>query len=98
TIRLVFDLKASVKPQAFSLAPVGDYGHRLVLDIYPLVPPDPLLAFLDRHQAQTGSPPETANREPTTARTEPEVAPSGGRPPLLQSRKGRPASTRLITV
>lgn len=98
TIRLVFDLKASVKPQAFSLAPVGDYGHRLVLDIYPLVPPDPLLAFLDRHQAQTGSPPEPANREPAPARAEPDVSPSGGRPPVLQSRKGRPASTRLITV
>ncbi|HXF67085.1 MAG TPA: AMIN domain-containing protein, partial [Burkholderiales bacterium] len=38
-VRLVFDLKAEVKPQAFALAPVGDYGHRLVVDLYPLVPP-----------------------------------------------------------
>ena len=46
TVRLVFDLKTKVKPEAFALAPVGEYGHRLVLDIYPLQPPDPLLAFL----------------------------------------------------
>ena len=44
TIRLVFDLKAKVKPEAFALAPIAGYGHRLVLDIYPLTPPDPLLA------------------------------------------------------
>jgi N-acetylmuramoyl-L-alanine amidase len=45
-VRLVLDLKAEVKPQAFALAPVGDYAHRLVLDIHPLVPIDPLVALL----------------------------------------------------
>jgi N-acetylmuramoyl-L-alanine amidase len=34
-VRLVLDLKAEVKPQVFTLKPVGEYGHRLVLDIYP---------------------------------------------------------------
>ena len=34
-IRLVLDLKTEVLPQAFTLKPVGDYGHRLVLEIYP---------------------------------------------------------------
>ena len=51
-VRLVFDLKSEIKPQAFTLAPIGDYGHRLVLDLYPLVPPDPLMAFLEKRQAQ----------------------------------------------
>jgi N-acetylmuramoyl-L-alanine amidase len=59
-VRLVFDLKQEVKPQAFTLAPVGDYGHRLVLDLHPLVPVDPLLAFLERHQAQREAPPAPA--------------------------------------
>jgi N-acetylmuramoyl-L-alanine amidase len=45
-LRLVLDLKSEVKPQAFVLKPVGDYGHRLVLDIYPASPPDPLMALL----------------------------------------------------
>ncbi|GAB1232935.1 N-acetylmuramoyl-L-alanine amidase [Ferrigenium sp. UT5] len=44
-LRLVFDLKAAIKPQLFSLKPVGDYGHRLVLDIYPATPVDPLMAL-----------------------------------------------------
>jgi len=48
-VRLVIELKGEVKPQLFSLQPVGSYGHRLVLDLYPAVPPDPLLALLEKH-------------------------------------------------
>jgi N-acetylmuramoyl-L-alanine amidase len=47
-VRLVLDLKAEVKPQVFTLAPVGEYGHRLVLDLYPTVPIDPLAALLEK--------------------------------------------------
>jgi N-acetylmuramoyl-L-alanine amidase len=47
-VRVVFDLKTEVRPQAFTLKPVANYGHRLVLDLYPANPPDPLLALLDR--------------------------------------------------
>ena len=46
-VRVVFDLKTEVKPSVFPLAPAGEYKHRLVLDIYPLKPPDPLLALLE---------------------------------------------------
>jgi N-acetylmuramoyl-L-alanine amidase len=45
-IRLVLDLKAEVKPQLFVLKPVGEYGYRLVLDVYPAHPVDPLMALL----------------------------------------------------
>ncbi len=45
-VRVVFDLKTEVKPSVFPLAPVGEYKHRLVLDIYPAVAADPLLALL----------------------------------------------------
>ena len=55
-VRLVFDLRSEVRPQAFTLPPIGDYGHRLVLDVYPLVPPDPLIAFLDRLDIQRDDP------------------------------------------
>ncbi len=47
-VRLVFDLKAEVAPQLFSLKPVGNYRHRLVLDLYPKVPIDPLTQFLQQ--------------------------------------------------
>jgi N-acetylmuramoyl-L-alanine amidase len=49
-VRLVFDLKAEVTPQVFALAPVGEYGHRLVLDLYPTIPFDPLMAFLEAEE------------------------------------------------
>src|SRR6476659_823034 len=45
-VRIVFDLKTEVKPSVFPLAPIGEYKHRLVLDIYPKNPADPLLALL----------------------------------------------------
>jgi N-acetylmuramoyl-L-alanine amidase len=45
-VRLVLDLKAEVKPQIFTLPPIADYGHRLVLDIHPLVELDPLAQLL----------------------------------------------------
>jgi N-acetylmuramoyl-L-alanine amidase len=47
-VRLVIELKGEVKPQVFSLKPVGEYGHRLVLDLYPAEPIDPLMALLDK--------------------------------------------------
>jgi N-acetylmuramoyl-L-alanine amidase len=34
-VRLVIELKGEIKPQVFSLEPVGEYGHRLVLDLHP---------------------------------------------------------------
>ncbi len=44
-VRVVFDLKTEVKPSVFPLAPAGEYKNRLVLDIYPAKPADPLLAL-----------------------------------------------------
>jgi N-acetylmuramoyl-L-alanine amidase len=46
-VRLVIELKAEIKPQLFALQPVAGYGHRLVVDLYPVVPPDPLMALLE---------------------------------------------------
>jgi len=39
-MRLVLDLKTAVKPSVFQLAPLGQYGHRLVVDLYPVQPGD----------------------------------------------------------
>jgi N-acetylmuramoyl-L-alanine amidase len=47
-VRLVLDLKAEVKPQLFVLKPVAEYGYRLVLDVYPAKPFDPLMALLEQ--------------------------------------------------
>ena len=55
-IRLVLDLKAEVKPQLFSLKPVAEYGHRLVLDVYPMVAIDPLMALLQQSEPGADEP------------------------------------------
>ena len=51
-VRVVLDLKGEVRPQAFTLKPIAEYGYRLVLDIYPAVPVDPLLALLEETKKQ----------------------------------------------
>ncbi|POB00662.1 N-acetylmuramoyl-L-alanine amidase [Chromobacterium sinusclupearum] len=60
TVRLVLELKTDVKPQAFTLAPVAEYKHRLVVDLYPAsgVQDDPLLALLqDYNKGKLEQPP-----------------------------------------
>jgi len=47
-VRLVFDLKETVKPQVFTLAPVAGYRHRLIFDLYPIKPADPLSAMIQK--------------------------------------------------
>lgn len=49
-VRIVIELKSmpgGVKPQVFTLGPVGEYAYRLVFDLYPGEPIDPLLALLE---------------------------------------------------
>jgi N-acetylmuramoyl-L-alanine amidase len=65
-VRLVLDLKTEVKPQLFDLKPVKNYGHRLVLDVYPAHPADPLMALLDQPKpAAAASAPVAAEPEKT---------------------------------
>jgi N-acetylmuramoyl-L-alanine amidase len=49
-VRLVLDLKGEVKPQAFALRPIAEYGHRLVLDVYPVIDIDPLAALIEESE------------------------------------------------
>ncbi|MES2832621.1 MAG: N-acetylmuramoyl-L-alanine amidase [Pseudomonadota bacterium] len=73
-VRLVFDLKEEVKPQVFTLAPVGDYKHRLILDLYPVVPVDPIAALIEKGEWSKNTEPD--GRAPLAdSRPEPRVAP-----------------------
>jgi len=76
-VRLVIELKGEVKPQVFSLKPVGEYGHRLVLDLYPVEPVDPLMALLEKSgeappQAQPA--PKPGEAAPDKPERKPEIA------------------------
>jgi N-acetylmuramoyl-L-alanine amidase len=61
-VRLVFDLKEAVKPQLFTLDPVAEYQYRMVLDLYPTTPPDPLMELV-KSSARKESALEKANEE-----------------------------------
>jgi N-acetylmuramoyl-L-alanine amidase len=63
-VRLVIELKAEIKPQVLTLTPVGEYGHRLVLDLYPTEPVDPLMAMLEDSENKTEAAIEQASGKP----------------------------------
>jgi N-acetylmuramoyl-L-alanine amidase len=74
-VRLVIELKGEVKPQVFSLKPVGEYGHRLVLDLYPVEPIDPLMALLEKTgEAPPKAEPKPAERPAEKPAEKPEIA------------------------
>ena len=96
-VRLVFDLKSEVKPQAFALAPVAGYRHRLALDIYPLEPPDPLMAMLDNRErpAEVAA---TAPVAPPAVEARPSPEKPAARPPEKSTRAAPSRQTRVITI
>ena len=71
-LRIVVDLKTEVNPQLFALKPVAGYGYRVVLDLYPLTPPDPLMALLEGDRAGES---RVAGGEPSGG-----ASPSGNEP------------------
>jgi N-acetylmuramoyl-L-alanine amidase len=97
-IRVVLDLKTEVKPQVFAVPPVGEIGHRLMLDIYPLKPVDPMLALLNDDVAAFGrgvpkpdaAPPagSVPDATPVPAPTKPKPAVPAA--PAIQTRGPRP--------
>ncbi|MBB5205360.1 N-acetylmuramoyl-L-alanine amidase [Inhella inkyongensis] len=63
-VRLVLDLKQSIAPQVFTLAPVAAYQHRLVLDLYPaLGAKDPLLALVQEREVNAAAAAAAVNDE-----------------------------------
>src|SRR5438552_1788788 len=88
-VRVVLDLKAEVKPQAFALSPIAEYGHRLVLDIHPLIAVDPL-AELIAETAKAPLPAPAPAGKPSVARLATIVidAGHGGEDPGAIGRRG----------
>lgn len=97
-VRLVMELKTKVKPQVFVLKPVGEYGYRLVLDVYPQNPVDPLLALIEgRREAveplKSDGEWKGEEKPGKKAETVPEA------PEIITSKKsGKPIVDRLVTI
>lgn len=97
-VRLVMELKGKVAPQVFEVKPVGEYGHRLVLDVYPLTPVDPLMSLVEGRKDAV---------EPLKLDAEPKVQelptkkaePAPEAPEIRTTRKsGKPIVDRLVTI
>ena len=96
-VRLVLDLKAQAKPQVFVLKPIGEYGHRLVLDVYPLLESDPVMALLDKKGSPAPATPPAENAE----KSDKPAANFSGAPAAATAAPARKAAAdvaRLITV
>lgn len=103
-VRVVVDLKSEVRPELFLLPPAGEYNHRLVLDIYPLV--DPLMALLQQRESAVPAPDDDTSAgvispdstvtpvppvfvEPTPPAVTPQIP-----PPMIDKKP----NSRMITV
>ncbi|MCD0504047.1 N-acetylmuramoyl-L-alanine amidase [Bordetella petrii] len=98
-VRLVFDLKQPVAPQVFTLKPVADYQYRLVLDLYPKVAQDPLMAVLGKQAAPDVDDPlarilEDIARNPVTPTAPAPQAKGQEPPPVLAMPKPAPEPAR----
>jgi len=85
TLRIVFDLKSETRIQVFALTPVAEFGFRVVLDLYPMIPLDPLMALL----AERPEPPDLVTKPGPTAQE---------RVPLAKTETRTPGRRRMITV
>jgi N-acetylmuramoyl-L-alanine amidase len=104
-VRLVFDLKDEIKPQVFTLAPVGEYKYRFVIDLYPANPPDPIAALIQKGDWLRETPRNPAQAQ---AQTQPEPAPLAEAKPLPEDKadknpkaaqdEPRMQLTRMITI
>ena len=96
-VRLVFDLKEEITPQVFMLAPVGGYKHQLIFDLYPVNPPDPILALIEKGQWLKESPADI--RPPGDWR--PDGKPRHDEVPTAKApskEEAQPQLTRMITI
>ena len=85
-MRLVLTLKTPIKPSLFQIKPLGDYGHRLVVDLYPVQVPDAL--------AQLGfgkKPEQVAVVEPPSPKFNPEDPTAAPNPPAPEPALVNPA-------
>jgi N-acetylmuramoyl-L-alanine amidase len=73
-VRLVLELKVDVKPQLFAVDAVGPYQRRLVLDLFPAVPIDPIMALLEPQTPPEPAPvpqPPAVEAQPPAANNKP---------------------------
>ena len=100
-VRMVFDLKQAVQPQVFALTPVGTYQHRLVLDLYPSTPVDPLESWIAERTQSGDALSDWLNKNSNagSANAQAPLTPNGQTPSVGQPAvQAPPITDRLIVV
>ena len=100
-VRMVFDLKQAVQPQVFALTPVGTYQHRLVLDLYPSTPVDPLESWIAERTQSGDALSDWLNKNSNagSANAQAPLTPNGQAPSTGQPAvQAPPITDRLIVV
>lgn len=94
-VRLVIELKEDIRPEVFALQPIGPYQHRLVLDLRPVTPPDPLLALLREQEARL---PTGERRDEAALLREVQKADDGRGAAAAEGRSRERSVDRLLTI
>ena len=99
-VRLVFDLKEEVSPQVFTLQPVGEYKYRLVFDLYPVNPADPIATLIEKGQWLKDQPVAAGKALPAEpqAMPQPKLNPNPEQPSLAPDLKNAPKLNRMVTI
>ena len=106
-VRLVMDLKQPMLPQVFTLRPVAAYQYRLVFDLYPAQPLDPLEALIAERlveKSPASAPSPSPSPLPAPVATAPLPAPSTARPArdelgeLMAQQSGKPSSAPAVVT
>lgn len=95
--RIVVEPKTEVRPQVFALKPMGEYGHRLVLDLYP----GSIEAIEQQVETAIALAKKGVAEETKAAAAAPTPTPASGNVPAAKPGKpasGKPEYVRLVTV
>lgn len=88
--RVVVELKTEIRPQIFPLKPMGDYSHRLVLDLYP--------ASLEAVEKQVERQLEEAIGKAGKAETEKKAEARGGSGKPAEAKTDKPVKPEFVRL
>jgi N-acetylmuramoyl-L-alanine amidase len=93
-VRLVFDLKEAVKPQLFTLEPIAEYQYRLIFDLYPTNPPDPLMQLVKESARKEKLLAEEQAKNPKGGAAEDDPIATFAKKDTASGKKGGPSTTQ----
>ena len=97
-VRLVMDLKQPMLPQVFTLPPVAAYQYRLVFDLYPAQPADPLEALIAERLVDKSSSPVSAPMSLSAATANPAKPTNDPLGELMAQHSGKRPNAPTITA